>query len=260
MDKLSVVIITKNEERNIRRCLEAARSVADEFVVVDSGSTDATLDICREFGARVIQHEWEGYSEQKNFANRSAANDWILSIDADEVISPELAASVQAAKQAGFSGAYTLNRLTYYCGHPIRHCGWYPDVKLRLWNRTQGEWKGYIHEEVQLPSDTPVNHLSGDLEHYSYHSVSEHIRQADKFTTMTAQAAFERGEKPKTRCVIRCKAAWKFIGSYLFRLGFLDGYYGFLVCRISAFATFLKYVKLNELHQQKQYDSETSHH
>lgn len=255
MDKLTVVIITKNEERNIRRCLEAARSVADELVVVDSGSTDATLDICREFGARVIQHEWEGYSEQKNFANRSASHDWVLSIDADEVISPELAASVQAAKQTGFSGAYTLNRLTFYCGHPIRHCGWYPDVKLRLWNRTQGEWKGYIHEEVQLPSELPVTRLHGDLEHYSYHSISEHVLQADKFTTMTAQAAFERGEKPKSRFAIRCKAAWKFIGSYFFRLGFLDGYYGFLVCRISAFATFLKYVKLNELHQQKRNDS-----
>ena len=191
MDKLSVVIITYNEERNIRPCLEAALKVADEVLVVDSFSTDCTLNICEELGVRFIQHEWKGYSEQKNFANAAASYDWILSVDADEVLDNTLQQAILEAKTKGFAGAYQVNRLTFYCGHPIRHCGWYPDIKLRLWNRTQGEWDGYIHEEVKLPAGTPIARLSGHLNHYSYHSISEHIRQADKFTDMTARAAFE---------------------------------------------------------------------
>ncbi len=258
MDKLSVVIITYNEERNIRPCLEAALMVADEVLVVDSFSTDCTLNICEEMGVRFIQHEWKGYSEQKNFANAAASYDWILSVDADEVLDSTLQQAILEAKTKGFAGAYQVNRLTFYCGHPIRHCGWYPDIKLRLWNRTQGEWDGYIHEEIKLPAGTPITRLSGHLNHYSYHSISEHIRQADKFTDMTARAAFERGEGRKLRFTILCKAGWKFLRGYFFQLGFLDGYYGMVVCRISAFATFLKYTKLNELHQHAKHHSETS--
>lgn len=260
MDKLSVVIITYNEEKNIRSCLKPALEIGDEVLVVDSFSTDNTVEICRTMGARVIQHKWEGYSNQKNFANHSATYDWILSIDADEVIDNTLLDAILCAKKKGFTDAYQVKRLTYYCGHPIRHAGWYPDIKLRLWNRTQGHWVGYIHEEVQLPDVLTMHLLAGHLNHYSYHSISEHIRQADKFTNMTAQSAFKQGEGSKKIFVIWCKAFWKFLSSYIFRLGLLDGYYGFMVCRISAFATFLKYTKLNELHQHAHENSQPSYH
>lgn len=250
MSLLSVVIITHNEEHNIRRCLESVRSVADEIVVVDSNSTDATAEICREFGARVIDQPWLGYAAQKNFANQQAQHDWILSMDADEELDYELQHAILSQKSLGFSGAYILNRLTIYCGHPIRHSGWYPDPKIRLWNRKQGAWQGYIHETVEFTENVAVLSLPGHLNHYSYHSITEHIKQADKFTTMTAEEAFKNGTKRKSRCAIRCKTAWKFFRDYVLRLGFLDGYYGFVVCRISAFATFLKYIKINELHNQ----------
>ena len=260
MDKLSVVIITLNEECNMRRCLKAASVVADEIVVVDSHSTDATVSICEEYHARVISHTWLGYAEQKNFANQQATYDWILSIDADEELDSVLQNSILVAKKKGFTGAYSMNRLTQYCGHPIYHAGWYPDTKVRLWNRQQGHWEGFIHEKIAFTDAIGIHHFDGNINHYTYHSITEHIKQADKFTTMTAKAAFERGVKPQRTFMIYIKSAWKFMRDYFFRLGFLDGYYGFVICRISAFATFLKYIKLNELHNQQKNATLPSHH
>lgn len=256
---LSVVIITFNEENNIRRCLASVQEVADEIVVVDSGSTDATERICNEYGARFIRHNWEGYSAQKNFANAQAANDWVFSIDADEEVDTELKAAILQRKKDGLSGAYAMDRLTNYCGKFLHHC-WRPDTKIRIWNRHDGEWEGDIHETIKFRNNSIVNTLQGNLNHYTYHTVSEHIRQADKFSSLTAQKAFNCGEKSKSACAIRCKTAWKFIRDYIFHLGFLDGYYGFVVCRISAFATFLKYTKLNELHLAKNEESAPNHH
>lgn len=249
--KISVVIITKNEERNIVRCLESLQGVADEIVVVDSGSTDRTEELCRGFELRFENHEWEGYSEQKNYANSLASNDWILSIDADEVLSEELRQSLHKLKQTQVSDnqVFAVNRLTNYCGNWIHHCGWYPDRKIRLFNRTKKQWTGTIHEilaDTAEPTVTQV--LSGDLHHYSYHTVEDHIRQADKFTTLTAQEAFNKGKKAGIAAII-FRPRWKFCRDYIFKGGFLDGYAGYQVCKISAFATFLKYSKLRMLHK-----------
>ncbi|MBR5027721.1 MAG: glycosyltransferase family 2 protein [Bacteroidales bacterium] len=249
--KISAVIITKNEERNIVRCLESLQGVADEIVVVDSGSTDCTEELCRGFELRFENHEWEGYSEQKNYANSLAWNDWILSIDADEALSEELRQSLLKLKQTQVpdNQVFAVNRLTNYCGHWIHHCGWYPDRKIRLFNRTKKQWTGTIHEiltDTAEPTETQL--LAGDLHHYSYHTVEDHIRQADKFTTLTAQEAYEKGKKASVVAIV-FRPRWKFFRDYIFKGGFLDGYAGYQVCKISAFATFLKYSKLRMLHK-----------
>lgn len=256
---LSVIIITYNEEKNIRRCLASVQELADEIIVVDSGSTDATEQICNEYGARFIHHDWEGYSAQKNFANAQATHDWVFSIDADEEVDEQLKKSIIQLKTNGFECAYAMDRLTNYCGKFLHHC-WRPDSKIRIWNRNDGEWEGEIHETIKFSKLQNINILQGNLNHYSYYAVSEHIRQTDKFSTLTAQKAFDCGEKRKSACSIRCKTSWKFIRDYIFHLGFLDGYYGFVVCRISAFATFLKYTKLNELHLSKNEETAANHH
>ena len=249
--KISAVIITKNEERNIVRCLESLQGVADEIVVVDSGSTDCTEELCRGFELRFENHEWEGYSEQKNYANSLASNDWILSIDADEALSEELRQSLLKLKQTQVpdNQVFAVNRLTNYCGHWIHHCGWYPNRKIRLFNRTKKQWTGTIHEiltDTAEPTETQL--LAGDLHHYSYHTVEDHIRQADKFTTLTAQEAYEKGKKASVVAIV-FRPRWKFFRDYIFKGGFLDGYAGYQVCKISAFATFLKYSKLRMLHK-----------
>ncbi len=252
MIQLSVVIITLNEEKNIARCLDSVKGIADEIVVVDSKSTDNTVEICKSYGARVIQHPFEGYVNQKNFANAQATNDHILSLDADEALSDELYHSIKQVKQKFDADGYTMNRLTNYAGKWIRHSGWYPDVKLRLFDRRKGEWTGLlIHEKFELYERSKVKqHLKGDLLHYSFPSVEDHKKQADKFTTLGAQADFKKGKKAPFYKI------WggpliKFGKDYFFNLGFLDGKEGLIICWISAGATHAKYRKLRELYKQQ---------
>lgn len=248
MPLLSVVIITFNEERNIARCIGSVKEVADEVLVVDSHSTDRTEEICLSLGARFVKNDWAGYSAQKNFANALAKHDLILSIDADEALSDDLRKSILKVKEKQDHDGYTMNRLTNYCGAWIRHGSWYPDRKLRLFDRRKGSWQGAIHESIRLEGSTGF--LKGDLLHYSYYSVSDHVRQANHFTDLTAREAFERGKNAGTLKLLFSPCI-KFLRDYIFLRGFLDGYPGFLVCRISAWATFLKYAKLRQLHKDK---------
>ena len=171
MDTISAVIITHNEERNIGRCLESLRGVADEVIVVDSGSTDATEAICVAAGARFVRHDWEGYSGQKNYANGLASHPWLLSIDADEALSPQLRESILRLKEKGFDAetVYSMNRLTNYCGRWIRHCGWYPDACVRLWHTGVATWDGLVHEELRYSTNVRHAKVEGDLWHYSYY-------------------------------------------------------------------------------------------
>ena len=247
---ISAIIITKNEERNIERCLLSLQGIADEIVVVDSFSTDNTRKICEKYNVKFFSKEWLGYAEQKNSANLLSTHDIVLSIDADEALSLELQQSLLHLKSTEKQDfVCQINRLTNYCGKWIYHCGWYPDKKVRIFNRNKAKWQGEIHETVFYPIDTEVIPLKGDLLHYSYHSVEDHIKQVDKFTTLTAMEAFEKKENCTFFSLI-IKSCWKFIRDYFFKRGFLDGYYGYLICKISAFATFLKYVKLKQLHNQ----------
>jgi len=249
--KLSVVIITYNEEKNIKRCLESVKNIADEIVVIDSFSTDNTENICKEYNAIFFKQKWLGYSKQKNFANSLTKNDLVFSIDADEALSPELEKSITEIKNSdNESKAYKISRLTNYCGKWIKHCGWYPDAKLRIWNKNDGAWKGELHEEVVFYNKPEVINLHGDMFHYSYYSINQHIAQFNSFTEIGAEEAFKKGKKSNIFIIIT-KGVWKFIRDYFFKLGFLDGYYGFVICSLSAQATFAKYLKLRELNKSK---------
>ena len=250
MEKLTVLVITKNEEYNIKRCLESVHSIADEIIVVDSYSTDRTIEICQQLGAKIIQHPFAGYIEQKNFALTQANHELIFSIDADEALSKELEAAILNVKQNVTADGYTMNRLTNYCGKWIHHCGWYPDVKLRLFNR-KASWGGTNpHDKIIMQSGSKVSHLGGDLLHYSYHSLNDHIEQIKRFTEIGAKEAFAKGVRSSVPKII-VKATVKFFRYYFFKLGFLDGFYGFVICANSSFATYLKYVRIRMMQNQK---------
>lgn len=251
MIKISVVIITFNEERNIARCIDSVQAIADEIVVLDSFSTDRTEKICREKGIQFFQHKFDGHIEQKNRVITYAKNPIVLSLDADEALDDQLCQSILQVKSDWKADGYTMNRLTNYCGKWIRHCGWYPDVKLRLWDSRKGGWTGVNpHDRYEMQRGALISHLKGDILHYSYYTIDDHYKQVDYFTTIAAKAYFEKGKKLAMLSMIFAPVV-KFLRDYLFKLGFLDGKKGFIICRISAYATYLKYKKLYQLNRGK---------
>lgn len=251
MVALSVVIIAGNEERNIGRCLHSVKAIADEIVVVDSISADRTQEICRSYGVRLIQNAWPGYVEQKNYALSHATNQWVLSLDADEALSSELKQSILSVLDNPIADAYSMNRLTNYCGQWIKHGGWYPDRKIRLFNRHNVKWGGMNpHDRIIMPPAAKVLHINGDILHYSYYTLSDHIQQIDHFSDVAAQALYEKGVRSNLLKLI-LKPYVRFIKSYFLKGGFRDGYYGYLIARNSAFASFARYSKLRELQRNK---------
>ena len=251
MVRLSAVIITLNEERNIGRCIESLSGIADEIVVVDSGSTDKTESICRSYGVKYIHHTFEGYAHQKKFAVSQCSNEYILSLDADEALSPELKNSIIALKDNWERDGYSFNRLTNYCGKWIHHCGWYPDRKLRLFKKDKGKWMGSnLHEGFELNDPQNNNRLKGNLLHYSYYTIEDHIKQLNKFTEIAAAGDYNDGKRSSLIHIL-VKPAFRFIRDYFFHLGILDGYYGYVICKISSHASFIKYVKLYEIQKRK---------
>lgn len=250
MVKISAVIITFNEEKNIERCINSVKSVVDEVVVVDSYSKDKTEDICRQQGVNFIKHPFEGHIQQKNFAASKAKYNIVLSLDADEALSDDLKNSIIRVKSNFVADGYFFNRLSSYCGQWIRHCGWYPDRKLRLWDRTKGQWGGENpHDKFIMVKGAQVKHLKGDLLHYTFHTVDQHMDTVNKFSGIAAQMRFNKGKKTNTIKIV-LKPFFKFITLYFIKLGFLDGYYGYVVCKNSAHSAFLKEVKLRELHRK----------
>ncbi len=249
--KLSVVIITFNEEKNIRRCLDSVMDIADEIVVVDSFSTDKTETICRTYGVNFIQHKFDGHIEQKNYASSQASNPHVFCLDADEALSDELKQSIISIKNNFVADGYSMNRLTNYCGTWIKHCGWYPDTKIRVMDRTKGKWGGdNPHDHFIMEAGATLVHLEGDLLHYSYYTLEDHYKQVEYFTTIFSQSQFAKGKKAPLLMVYGSPVI-KFMKDYFFNLGFLDGKAGFTISRISAFASFTKYKKLRQLHLQK---------
>lgn len=247
--KLSVVIITYNEEQNIERCLNSVKNVADEIIVVDSFSDDNTKSICEKSQVRFIEHKFPGHIEQKNFGMEKASYDTILSLDADEALSDTLEKNIQVIKnnEANPAVAYSMNRKTNYCGQWINHSGWYPDRKIRLWNRNSGKWGGINpHDKVILSETVKVIHITGDLLHYSYYTIDEHIAQINKFTSISAKAM-----KDKHISVVFVKMLFspfvRFFRDYIFKGGFRDGLMGFIICKNSAYSRFLRYAKLYQL-------------
>ena len=251
MPKLSVVVITLNEEKNLDRCLRSVKNIADEIVVVDSFSTDKTKEIALHHEAVFIEHPFEDYVAQHQFADQQAGHDLIFSIDADEVVSPELEQSILSVKENPAYDGYWVNRLTNYCGKWIHHSGWYPDRKLRLYNRTKGSWQGVVvHESFRMNQGTTESRLKGDLWHYSYYTVEQHRQRLEKYSTMSAKAYFDQGKKALL-LKIWFSPVVKFIRDYFINLGFLDGKAGFTVCWISAGGTHKKYRKLRSMRKSK---------
>jgi len=250
--KLSAVIITFNEERNIGRCIDSVQKVADEIVVIDSFSTDKTEQICITKGVKFVQHTFEGHIEQKNFAISQASNKHILSLDADEALSDDLISSILAVKNNWEADGYEFNRLTNYCGSWIKHCGWYPDKKLRLWDSTKGKWGGTNpHDVFIMENNSTVKFIKGDLLHYSYYTTHDHIKQVNYFTDITSKEGFNKGKRSNLFYILFSPFI-KFCKSYFFQLGILDGYHGLVISIISAHATFLKYVKMKELQERNE--------
>jgi glycosyltransferase involved in cell wall biosynthesis len=252
MPKLSVVIITFNEEKNIGQCLESIKSIADDIVVVDSFSTDKTKEIAEKNGARFITHAFEGHIQQKNWAITQAKYPHILSLDADELPDNKLISEIQKVKNDWKFDGYYFNRLNNYCGKWIKHSGWYPDKKLRLWDSRKGKWSGVNpHDTFQLEENSSLKYLKGNLLHYSFRTVSEHIVQINKFTDIGSLADYNRGKR-SSLFKIYFLPKWRFIRDYVFNLGILDGYYGYIISKLSAYTTFQKYLKIKEIQRNKQ--------
>lgn len=243
MIQLSVVIITFNEQHNIGRCLDSVASIADEIVVIDSFSTDGTEEICKQYGAVFSRHPFEGHVQQKNYAIGQASFPYILSLDADEALSPELKQSIQQVKEDWEYDGYSFNRRSNYCGRFIRHGSWYPDKKVRLIKADKGKWGGTNpHDMLIMDHNTRTRHITGDLLHYTYNTIQEHIQQANYFSGIAAREAFEKGKKATLPKII-FNPFWRFLRDYFFRRGFMDGVHGFTIAVISSHETFLKYIK-----------------
>jgi glycosyltransferase involved in cell wall biosynthesis len=243
--KISATIITLNEERNIARAIESLRC-CDEILVLDSGSSDRTVELARNLGARVIEGTWLGYAAQKNWAAESAGNDWVLSIDADEAISEALEAEIWNLKKNGPAcDAYSMPRMARYLGRWILHSGWYPDRKIRLYDRRKATWKGeYVHESVV--TEGSVGHLQGNLLHFTCESLSEHLRTLDRYTTLAAEELVARHIRVPLWSLL-LDPAWTFARAYFLKAGFLDGLEGLIIAQMAAFYTFLKYSKARNM-------------
>ncbi len=233
MRKFSIVIITKNEEKNLGKCLESVKGLTDDIVVFDSGSTDNTEAIAKSYHANFFTHDFLNFSDQKNRANQTAKYNWILSLDADEAFSIELRESFLKAVLEKPNVVLSMNRLTNYCGHWVKHCGWYPDWKLRFFNRQNIHWEGSIHEQLVSESAFDEMKLNGHLLHYSYHTIADHHKQARRFTELKAQRMKANGQTDNWSLSF-FSGAWKFFQIYFLKKGFLDGKAGCQIARISA--------------------------
>jgi glycosyltransferase involved in cell wall biosynthesis len=249
--KISATIITFNEAENIRAACESV-SWADEVLVVDSGSTDATREVARDCGARVIEREWPGFAAQKQFASDSASNEWVFSLDADERVSEELRASVlalrDAADESRLADGYRIPRRSFYMGRWIRGGGWYPDYQLRFYKRSEGRWEGaYVHESVKMREGSRVSTLAGDLLHFSVRDSAHHHRMiGERYAPLAARQMFESGRRT-TALRVATAAPLAFTRSFFLKGGFRDGLAGLAIARFAAHHAFLKHLMLLEM-------------
>lgn len=251
MRLLSVVMITFNEEKNIGRCIESVCPVADEIIVIDSFSDDETANIANALGAVVKQSKFNGYIDQKNKAIKLATHDLVLLLDADEALSDELAASILEAKKDLLFNAYSMNRCSFFCGEFIRHGLWYPDKKIRLFNKAMGKCGGINpHDRILMDAGITIKHLRGDLLHYSFDTQEEYLERNDEVSTTAAHSLYEAGIKRSWTKII-FSPLWAFINGYFLRLGFLDGYNGYIIALHTANQSFVKYQKLRQLYRKE---------
>ena len=241
---LTVIIITKNEESHIAQCLESVKW-ADKIIVLDSGSSDKTVEICKQFTSHVFETDWQGFGIQKQRALEKATGNWVLSIDADETISPQLRAEIEVAMQSSEFNGYKIPFLSNYCGKQIKHSGWYPDYHLRLFRREAGEFSNdVVHEKIYVKGQ--IGFLHNPVLHDSYTDLNEVLVKINHYSTLQAQKLFERGAKSSLSKAI-FRAIWKFIQTYFIKAGFLDGKHGLMLAISSAEGVYYKYLKLLEL-------------
>jgi glycosyltransferase involved in cell wall biosynthesis len=251
MIKLSVTIITLNEEKHIGRCIDSVKEIADEVLVVDSFSTDKTEEIALKKGALFIQNKFEGHIEQKNFALEKAKFDHILSLDADEALSKQAVEEILKIKDSDNFQSYRFKRVTSYCGKWIRHCGWYPDKKIRLIDRRNATWGGENpHDRLIVGNGIDVVEVNADILHYSFPTISSHAQTANSFSEIAANQAIQKGKRINFIIHILLNPWFTFLKKYFFQLGFLDGFHGFVICVLSAHSNFLKYTKIWQLQRE----------
>lgn len=244
-NRLSIAIITKNEELNIGRCLKSV-SWADEIVVVDSGSTDKTIDISTEHSCKIIKTSWLGFAKTKQLAVDNCSNDWVLVLDADEVITEPLKIKIKSILQSPEFSGYKIKRSSFYLGKLIRHCGWDKDYTLRLFEKSKGKFnEKLVHESVKIENDN-VGTIEDVMLHYTYPTIDLHIAKMGMYSELGAKTLFNKGRRSGIlNAVIR--GTLKFLKMYIVKLGFLDGKTGFILCINSSFGVYLKYLKLWEL-------------
>ncbi|MDG1174224.1 MAG: glycosyltransferase family 2 protein [Flavobacteriales bacterium] len=246
--KISAVIITYNEEKNIRRCLASLQGIAEEIVVVDSHSTDRTKEICSRYeNVNFISTDWKGFSDTKNYGNDIAKHSWIISLDSDEELSKELKANI-ASLELKEENAYEFNRLTNYCGKWVKYCGWSPDIKVRLFNKSITSWEGVVHEKLVYTKSISNELIIGDLNHYSYYTEQEHLDRLKKYAQLSAEEKF-KAKKGNENYKIIFSPIFKFISVFFLKLGFLDGITGFKIAKNEAKYNYWKYSILKKLHQ-----------
>jgi glycosyltransferase involved in cell wall biosynthesis len=251
MYPLSAVIITFNEEHNIERCIKSVKEVADEIIVLDSFSTDQTVNIARNLGAVVYQEKFRGYIGQKNFAIKLASHNYVLSLDADEALDKTLINSILGAKKTFRYRAYEMNRCTSFCGRFIRHGLWYPDKKIRLFDRTVACWGGINpHDKIELQKGLHAHQINGDILHYSFNTVDDLIWQNNRLSSIAASSLYTNGTRSSWRKML-LNPLWAFINGYFLRRGFLHGADGFSIAIHTSHQVFLKYSKLYRLQELK---------
>ncbi|GAB4220212.1 MAG: glycosyltransferase family 2 protein [Acidobacteriota bacterium] len=251
MKPLSGVVICRNEAAKIRACLASLSAVCDEIVVVDSGSTDETVALCQQFTDRVYVEPWRGYRDQKQRATDLASSDWVLSLDADERLSPALEREIIEWKREGSVplDGYRMPRVTFFLGRWIRHSTWYPDRQLRLYRRSCGRWVGgRVHERFEVATGR-VGDLSGEIQHFTYGTVDEYLDQLKLFSRLAAEDQFERGRRARLSHLL-FHPVLAFGRNYIWRWGVLDGFPGLAVAWLAAVSTAFKYLKLYEIQSQ----------
>jgi glycosyltransferase involved in cell wall biosynthesis len=252
MNSLAVTLITKNEERNLSRVLASLGDLADEIIVADSGSTDRTKAIAQEHGATFVERPWSGFADQRNFAETHANGDWVLALDADEELSAQLRESIRQWKQSSPKfDAYEFSRLANYCGAWIRHSGWYPDRKTRLYRRGSGAFEGAAHDSFQ--TEKRVGRLRGDLLHHAFATREAHAAKVDSYSLAAARELYMRGRRD-WRGAMFVASPWTFFRKLVLQAGFLDGRRGWWIARGSSRYTRLKYRKLGALIAAAQID------
>lgn len=248
---ISIAIISKNEEANLRRCLASAAGLAEEIVIVDSGSTDGTRAVAAEFGARFVQQDWLGFAAQKNLCNSCCTQPWILALDCDEELSPELKLSIERFFDQGVASGHEaawMARRVWFLGRWIRHGDWYPDKKVRLFRRDKGSWQGHANSQVheRLVVEGPHALLDGDLYHYSFTSMRHYLDKHLSYTEVFADHEQAEGRGWSLVDAI-FRPWWRFVRAYFLRRGFLDGFPGFWIALSTAFFTFMRYSRAYEV-------------